>query len=39
MKLDIITQALHCYLNSRFSLFQNDGHLTSDIEAKLNKTK
>ena len=30
MKLDIITQALPSYLNSRFSLFQHDGHLISD---------
>ena len=39
MKLGIITQALLCYLNYRFPLFQHDGHLTSDIEAKLNRIK
>jgi hypothetical protein len=39
MKLEIITQALPYYLNSRFSLFQHDDHLISDIEAKLYKIK
>ena len=37
MKLDIIMQALPCYLNSRVSLFQHGGYMTSDTEVKLNK--